>query len=167
MEDVRRDFHHKTASFLTKRYNAVVIGKLPKHIISRNGNLRASTKRAYNAMGHYKFRQCLLEKCQARGVAFAEINESYTSKACTLCGTLNDTLGSSEVFRCVDPSCPGGRAAAWDRDLNGARNILLKTITESFLRIAVQDGKTLTLRAPTWAKNPRGCSLFGEVIQDC
>lgn len=167
MEDIRKDFHHKIANYMTRHYKAVVIGKLPKHIISRSKGLPASVKRAYNAMGHYKFRNCLLDKCKARGVAYVEINESYTSKACTLCGTLNDVLGSSETFCCVNSECSSRKSGCckWDRDLNGARNILLKTITESYLRIVVKDNKTLTLKTPSWTKNPPGRLLFGEVIK--
>ena len=165
-ENIRKDFHHKTANWLTRRYEAVVIGKLPKGIISRNRSLHPTVKRAYNALGHFQFRCCLRDKCQARGVVYLEVNESYTSKSCTLCGHINEKLGSSEIFRCCNPSCPS-KGQSWDRDINGARNILLKSINESYLRItANKDSKTLALGSLLWTQNPQGCSLVLDILRD-
>ncbi|RHZ50134.1 hypothetical protein Glove_505g20 [Diversispora epigaea] len=49
--------------------------------------------------------------------------EEYTSKTCGCCGHIHRKLGGSKVFRC--PSC----TAELDRDINGARNILLRYLT--------------------------------------
>src|SRR2546423_588161 len=51
--------------------------------------------------------------------------EEYTSKTCGCCGVINKNLGSLKTFKC--PSC----GATIDRDVNGARNVLLKYITEN------------------------------------
>ena len=48
--------------------------------------------------------------------------EYWTSKTCGCCGKLNKALKGSSVFRCISEKC--GFVA--DRDLNGARNILLR-----------------------------------------
>ena len=45
-----------------------------------------------------------------------------TSKTCSCCGKLNYNLGSSEVFVCKECEM------RIDRDVNGARNILIKNI---------------------------------------
>jgi len=50
------------------------------------------------------------------------VDESYTSKTCTKCGEQNKNLGSSKHFKCS--KC----GLEIDRDINGARNIYLKTI---------------------------------------
>jgi putative transposase len=47
-------------------------------------------------------------------------SEAYTSKQCGRCGTLNDKLAGSEVFKCS--ACD----AVADRDVHAARNILLR-----------------------------------------
>jgi transposase len=54
------------------------------------------------------------------------VDESYTSKTCGRCGTLNRRLGGSKQYHCVNSNC------GWScrRDVNGARNILLKFLTE-------------------------------------
>ena len=46
------------------------------------------------------------------------------SKTCTNCGELHRNLGGSKTFCC--PKCK----VVLDRDANGARNILLKFLTE-------------------------------------
>lgn len=167
VENIRRDFHHKVANWLTKNYTAVIIGKLPKGIISRDRSLPKVVKRAYNNLGHYKFRCCLKEKCQQRGVVYQEINEAYTSKTCTCCGRLND-VGSSETYTCT---CRPGQA--WDRDVQGARNILLKSLSESYLRIVSssdskprgkRSNKTLSVVGPVWTQHPAGFSLALDIL---
>jgi transposase len=47
--------------------------------------------------------------------------EEYTSKTCGRCGELNN-VGKSEIYRCS--KC----LLVIDRDINGARNILIKNI---------------------------------------
>jgi transposase len=49
-------------------------------------------------------------------------NESYTTKCCGRCGTLNN-VGSSEIFNCI--KC----GLQQDRDLHAARNIYLRRVT--------------------------------------
>jgi IS605 OrfB family transposase len=159
LDNIRRDFHHKLANWLTQNYKCIMIGKLPKGIISRDRSLPKVVKRAYNNLAHYKFRCCLKEKCIQRGVVYQEINESYTSKTCTCCGRLND-VGSSETYQCA--TC----RSSWDRDINGARNILLKSISGSYPRIVLKEDETLSLRAPMWTQHPLGYSLALNILQE-
>ena len=159
IENIRKDYHHKVANWFTKTYHGIVIGKLPKGIISRDKSLPKVVKRAYNSLAHYKFRCCLKEKCIKRGVIFQEINESYTSKTCCCCGKINN-VGSSEVYSCA---CSPG--VFWDRDVNGAKNILLKSFSESYLRIVLKD-KTLSLKQPQWTNYPRGCSWLLSILKE-
>ena len=75
---------------------------------------------------HFQFRQFLLYKireylwCQV--IVYTE-EYTCTSKTCGCCGHIHRKLGGSKVFRC--PSC----AAELDRDINSARNILLRYLT--------------------------------------
>src|ERR1043166_5729872 len=75
---------------------------------------------------HYRFRQYLFHK--SREYPWCKVvicTEEYTSKTCGSCEVINRNLGSSKTFQC--PSC----GATIDRDINGARNVLLKYITEN------------------------------------
>ncbi len=51
--------------------------------------------------------------------------EPFTSKTCGACGWLHHKLGGAKEFRCGRAGC----GAVFDRDLNGARNILLRYLT--------------------------------------
>jgi transposase len=50
-------------------------------------------------------------------------SEDYTSKTCGRCGNIDKKLGSKEIYTCEKCNYKE------DRDLNGARNILLKLIS--------------------------------------
>jgi IS605 OrfB family transposase len=161
IESLRHDLHHQLANWLTRNYGIIAIGKLPKSIISRNKKLPTTVKRAYNALAHYKFRCILKDKCLRRGIIYLEVNEHYTSKSCTHCGRINE-IGTSEVYKCDCSS------KVWDRDVNGARNILLKTLSESYLRIVPSKGnKAFTLEMPLWTLSPKGYSLTYDILQEC
>src|SRR5215469_8588846 len=74
---------------------------------------------------HFRFRIFLLHKIREyKYCKVIECTEEYTSKTCGHCGQINDKLGGSKTFRC--DSCK----VEMDRDANGARNILLKLLTE-------------------------------------
>ena len=68
-------------------------------------------------------KQRLMFKCKEFNKRFISVDESYTSKTCTSCGILND-VRDSEVYKCT--SCN----LIIDRDINGARNILLKGLVD-------------------------------------
>ena len=67
-------------------------------------------------------------KCKEYKRKLILVNESFTSKTCTKCGNLKNDLGSSKVYNCKN--C----GISIDRDHNGARNILLKTIKTIYNR---------------------------------
>lgn len=69
---------------------------------------------------HYKFKQRLIWKCNLTGTNLKIVNESYTSKTCTGCGWINKDLGNKNIFKCLKCNLK------IDRDINGARNILIK-----------------------------------------
>ena len=66
------------------------------------------------------------------GCNVLEVTEEYTSKTCGKCGFINKKLGANKIFNCN--KCK----LQIDRDLNGARNILLKFLTEN---IGLIDGQ--------------------------
>ena len=75
-----------------------------------------------------KFRDTLLYVSQQyNNVKVVIVSEAYTSKTCGSCGCIHAKLGGSKIFKCPNQAC------RWtcDRDLNGARNILLRWLTES------------------------------------
>ncbi|MCC3491690.1 MAG: transposase [Microcoleus sp. PH2017_16_JOR_D_A] len=59
------------------------------------------------------------------GSIVVDVSEAYTSKTCGNCGHIHRKLGGSKVFKC--PNCQ----TVIGRDLNGARNILLRALSDS------------------------------------
>ncbi|GBC07164.1 hypothetical protein RclHR1_00730013 [Rhizophagus clarus] len=74
---------------------------------------------------HFHFRQHLIHK--AREYPWCQVvicTEEYTSKTCGFCGYIHKKLDGSKEFCC--PQCK----TKLDRDINGARNILLRYLTK-------------------------------------
>ena len=78
-----------------------------------------------NSLSHYRFRQHLLNKASEYGCRVELVNEAFTSMTCTFCGRLGTSYEykkNGERVKVCD--CKNGV----DRDINGARNIYMKTL---------------------------------------
>lgn len=115
------ELHWKTIGFLTRNYQTIVIPEFPVSQMVKGKKLARSTKRLMYTYKFYQFKQRLQNKCLEHGNKLMIVDESYTSKTCGACGCLHHKLGGNKVFEC--PSC----GLVIDRDINGARNILIKT----------------------------------------
>jgi putative transposase len=132
------ELHHQTAKYLTDRYDHIYIPKFetqkmlcrrkPKATISladvdaykRRGLLNKRVKFVMNSLAHYRFRQHLQNKCLEKGCKMQVVNESYTSATCGGCGR------QSKKYENRVKQCKCG--CQIDRDLNGSRNILMRTL---------------------------------------
>lgn len=121
-----KDLHHKLALWLCENYSVILIPRFQVlQMVKRGGRkLHVTTIRRMMAWSHYSFRQLLKTKAELyNGVRVVECYEPYTSKTCGQCGELNQTLGSSKLFKCKHCKYEA------DRDLNGTRNILLRYLS--------------------------------------
>ncbi len=115
------EMHHKTALYLCKNYERVMVTDFSaKKVSSKKGDLNKESKRVLGKLSHYRFKQCLMNKCQEYGCQYMEVNESYTSKTCSNCGNVKKDLGDLEIYECK--KCK----KRMHRDINGAINILIK-----------------------------------------
>jgi putative transposase len=117
------DCHYKLIKFLTSTYQTVIIPdfggqKMYQKLKSKE------TKQKMALWSHFRFRQRLLSRAKLQNVKVLVVTEEYTSRTCTRCGFLNPKSVKKEK-NCV--SCK----FKIDRDINGSRNILLKTLTEA------------------------------------
>ena len=120
------DCHHKFSSWLCQNYRIILLPEFKTQEMVKRGKrrIRSKTARMMLTWSHFRFRQFLLHKVREYPWCRVIIcTEEYTSKTCGCCGHIHRKLGGSKVFRC--PSC----AAELDRDINGARNILLRYLT--------------------------------------
>jgi len=141
--DLKRELHDKTINYLTAKYDHIVLGKLDVGDIVRKEKrvLRTKEVRSIYNLAHYQFRIKLAKKCKAIGKVLHVANESWTSKTCTGCGSIDRWLGGSECYNCK--YC----GTTIDRDLNGARNILIKTMGELTVRRHESSGSQFTFHS--------------------
>ena len=122
-----KDLHDKTIKYYCENYNNIVIPKLDIKSLTKRvkkdygGHSKKSKNMIRNmkCLSHGEFIERLRTKASSmKNVRVHIVSEEYTSK----CGILNGKLGSSKIFDC------GNCGISIDRDVNGARNILLKNI---------------------------------------
>ena len=87
--------------------------------VYKKRRLNGRVKFVLNNLSHYKFKLHLLNKCKEYGSELIEVSEEYTSKTCTVCGIQSVKYSKERIKEC---KC----GYHIDRDINGARNILIK-----------------------------------------
>lgn len=118
------DVHWKVIHHLKQNYDNIIIPpfEVKKMSIKRKSRVLSNKSvRSLYSWRHYTFRQRLIQSCDRIGSKVYVLPEDFTTKTCTICGTLNN-VNSKKVIKCT------GCAKAIDRDVNGARNIFLKNI---------------------------------------
>ena len=126
---VNRDSHthYKLANWLCREYSTIYLPEFgTKDMVSGDCVLRKRTKARMMTLSHYRFKQILILKAKEFGTNLFIMGEEYTTKTCSNCGCLNDGVGGSKTYKCVNPLC----SYRTDRDVNGARNILIKGLME-------------------------------------
>lgn len=119
------DCHKKTASYLTKNYQVILLPKFETSEMTNRSKrkIRSKTARQMLTWAHYRFKQVLKNKAELSGCHVLDVTEEFTSKTCTKCGHIHTKLGGSKVFRC--PVCDH----VIPRDWNGALGIMLKALS--------------------------------------
>lgn len=120
------EMHKILCNYLVRNYKMIVLPKFGSKKMSKKSLRKISNKttRKMLTWRHYAFRQRLIHKVKTTPGCYLFISdESYTSKTCSKCGFIHNKLGSSKTFNC--PKC---KNHVIDRDVNGARNILLRFI---------------------------------------
>lgn len=115
------DLHWKTAKFLVTNFENIYIPYFGVKQMVMSNKITSKTKREMLTLSHSLFRSRLIHAAHKYGANVLIVNESYTSKTCTNCGTQNDNLGSSKLFKCTNCHI------VIDRDFNGARNVFLRS----------------------------------------
>jgi len=121
------DMHWKTAAYLTDEFSDIVLPPFETSTMARRAHRRLTKQTTRNmlTLSHYTFRMRLLHKAENKGCRVHVLSEAYTTKTCTNCGHLNNSVGGSKVFRCTLCGLRIGR------DIGGARNIFLRNVQMS------------------------------------
>jgi transposase len=110
------DAHRKIIKFLASNYKTIYIPKLNFHNMKKTSKKVRSKLAVWN---HCLFVDRLQSYCKNKVII---CTEEFTSKTCSNCGYLKQDLGANKTFYCN--SC----GKVFDRDINAAKNILLKSL---------------------------------------
>lgn len=115
----RKDMLHKFSTALVREHGAIFVGN-----VSAAKMIKTKMAKSTLDAGWSMLKTMLEYKSHRAGVVFEEVNEAYSTQACSCCG-------------CISASSPKGRAGLgireWtcvdcgsthDRDINAAKNIL-------------------------------------------
>lgn len=121
IKNLINEAHHKIAYFLCKNFNVILLPHFEtSHMVTK---LRSKVSRAMLSWAHFRFKTFLKHKAKEMCTTVIDVNESYTSKTCSMCGQIHN-IGSRKVMKC---NC----GSVMDRDLNGARGILLRALVDT------------------------------------
>jgi len=136
IKNQRGDTNHKFSTELVKNNALIVVGN-----VSSKGLAKTKMAKSVLDAGWFQLKQQLDYKSKEMQVAYIEINESYTTQACSSCGAISrnspkgmDGLGIRE-WTCAE--C----GALHDRDINAAKNILALGHESLAVGIAVPLGR--------------------------
>jgi putative transposase len=118
-----KEVHRKMAKWLCESYEVILIPPFESSRMANRAKRKINSKTARQMLtwSHYTFKEMLKNKAELyTGVRVIECNEAYTSKTCGQCGRIHTKLGGSKIYKCK------GCGYEADRDMNAARNIMLR-----------------------------------------
>ncbi len=123
-DDLLLDLHNRLAYELVQKYNVIFLPTFETQKMSRKQGrrIRRRTAREMLSLGHYEFKLRVKWYAKKYGKHIVDCNESYTSKTRSWDGVIDDNLGGKK-------SITDGKIIV-DRDINGARGILLKQLNK-------------------------------------
>jgi putative transposase len=123
-DDVLLDLHNRLAYDLVQKYDVIFLPTFETQKMSKKQGrrIRRRTTREMLSLGHYEFKLRIKWYAKKYGKHVVDCNESYTSKTRSWSGEIDDTLGGKKIIK--DDNF------IVDRDVNGARGILLKQLTK-------------------------------------
>jgi putative transposase len=125
VSDLVEEMHHKIAYWLVDNYDIILLPTFETSdmVVRGRRKLRKKSVRAMLTLRHYEFAQHLENKAQEYGKLVLRVDEAYTSKTVSWTGEIKHSLGGARRIKV---------GAVWvDRDINGARGILLRALVDT------------------------------------
>ena len=116
---------YSCCNFLLDNFKTILLPKFEtQKIIDKEArNIEKKTAREMITWCHFKFQQRLIWKSQKRDDSRVIIvSEKLTTKTCGRCGLIKENVEGDEIYHCS--TC----GLVVDRDVNAARNILIRNI---------------------------------------
>lgn len=152
------ELHKKAAHFLTTNYQVIFLPTFETSQMVKRTKRKINKKsvRQMLTWAHYRFKQIIKHQADKNGSIVVDVSEAYTSKTCGNCGHIHRKLGGSKVFKC--PNCQ----TVIERDLNGARNILLRALSDSTCSVS-NDGIAI-VTSPALHSYVEKCERVNESV---
>lgn len=115
----RKDQLHKFSTRLVEKHGAIFVGN-----VSSSGLAKTKMAKSVLDAGWSMLRTQLKYKAIARSVVFEEIDEAYTTQACSCCGVIGDSSPKGRAGLGIREWACASCGTLHDRDENAARNIL-------------------------------------------
>ena len=121
------ELHYKVINFLVRNFSVILLptfetsGMVGKEKNGKKRKINKSVVRSMLGYRFYDFGQRLADACKKYGVRLLRVNEAYTSRTNSFTGELIN-IGSRKSFQ-----YDGIKV---DRDINGARGILLRAVRD-------------------------------------
>ena len=115
----RADHLHKFTTKLVRENSLIVVGN-----VSSSGLAKTTMAKSVLDAGWYMLKTQLDAKSKAMQGVFLEVNEAYSTQACSCCGSISANSPKGRAGLGIrEWTCPDC-GARHDRDVNAARNIL-------------------------------------------
>lgn len=115
--NIRKDWNHKTANAILKGTKLVCIGNVSSAKLVKTRMAKSVLDSSWGQLKSF-----LVYKSRMLGTVVREVNESWTSRTCSVCGAIGEHRGLSGLSVREWTCCTCG--TQHDRDVNAARNIL-------------------------------------------
>ena len=122
LENLKEELHNKSIKYLSNNYGKIIIPPFETQKMVSNKKVDSRTARNLMNISYYKFLSKLKVRCIEYDIELIIRPEYYTSKTCTKCGNIKHDLKNNDIYICKQCNLK------IDRDINGARNILLRNL---------------------------------------
>jgi putative transposase len=125
------ELHHKSALFLVRNFDTILLPTFEtSQMVGKAGRkIRSKTVRSMLTFAHYRFKLFLKHKAFEYGKTVLDVCEAYTSKTHPETGEVRN-VGSAKRIKLLNGD--------WvNRDIVGARNILLRALVDTPDRFTV------------------------------
>ena len=120
----RKDLLHKFSSLLVAENAAIFVGDVASDKLVKTKMAKSTLDAGWSML-----KTMLDYKSHQAGVIFMEVNEAYTTQACSCCGALSGGSPKGRAgLRIREWTC-SECGAIHDRDINAARNILARGLS--------------------------------------
>jgi len=125
IKDLVDELHWKTAKFLVNNFDVILLPRFETAKMSKRATRKIykTSVRQMLTWSHYRFAERLKYKAAEYGKTVLRVSEAFTSKTNSWTGEIIENLGAKKFITVSKNRI--------DRDINGARNILLRALGDA------------------------------------